>query len=446
MTEVDALRIAFAVSIVIAAATLAGAWFVRLKQRVILAVSGVLALAAIGGWIAFALDGRTVLAVSAGGLTASFLAALAAVGVHKGVVHAHRLEMELSKAETRLRAAFTRGTEERSAEVERMLARSRVESLSLIAEEERRIAEERRALIAEREQVAAAELGDTLSATQRRVEQRLGDWNKDLERAQGNLFEQLQRLGERQRRLIEEAEARMAADAERLQSESEDQRAALVKLRQEVERAAEQAIAGATAELEAHTTERRQALNELGDRLQRRERELRETLDRDQTEAIHGIQTTFNDVERRLVERLERVVERTTAQHVDAAATQFTEAIKRSREESAQRLARELERAVESFTREAESVISERIANVGQSAAQRIERRLADADSAIATRRDEIVGSVEQRLAAAERELRQRLDELTADADAQRGIIEARLFELQRRVDSALAHAQALES
>ena len=90
--------------------------------------------------------------------------------------------------------------------------------------------------------------------------------------------------------------------------------------------------------------------------------------------------------------------------------------------------------------------MSERVANVGQAAEQRLNRRLADAEAAIETRRDEVVAAVEQRLAAAELELRQRLDELAADGEAERGVLEARLFELQRRVDAALAHAQALRS
>ena len=301
-------------------------------------------------------------------------------------------------------------------------------------------------MIVEREQSAALELSEALAETQSRVEQRLADWGEDLERAQSNLHEQLQLLGGRQRRLIEEAEGRLTVDAERLEAESEEHRASLLRLRGELEQATEQAIAHAGADLEAHALERRQALAELSERMHRRERELREALDREQAEAIQGIQTMFTDVERRLVERLERVVDRTTSQHADAAATQFEDAIKRSREASAQRLSRELERAVDLFTRQAESVIQERIENVGQTAAQRLERRLADADAGIATRRDEVVAAVEQRLVAAERELRLRLDELTADADAQRGILEARLFELQRRIDAALAHAQAMEA
>jgi hypothetical protein len=101
---------------------------------------------------------------------------------------------------------------------------------------------------------------------------------------------------------------------------------------------------------------------------------------------------------------------------------------------------------VEAFAHEAEGQMSERLANVGQAATQRLDRRLADADALISTRRDEVVAALEQRLAAAEHELRQRLEELTADSEAERGVLEARLFELQRRVDAALAHTQPLES
>ena len=68
------------------------------------------------------------------------------------------------------------------------------------------------------------------------------------------------------------------------------------------------------------------------------------------------------------------------------------------------------------------------------------------ADASIATRRNEVALELEQRLASAQHELRQRLDELSADSEAERAVLEARLFELQRRLDAALAHAQTLES
>jgi DNA repair exonuclease SbcCD ATPase subunit len=446
VSEIDILRVAFAVSLLLAAVSVAGAALDRISQRVVYGFATVVGAGALAGWLLFALDPRTALAVPAGGLTASLLAAVAAIGVRRATLHGRRIEAEIARAEARLATVVARGGDERSAELERVLARARAESLSLIADEERRIVESRRAAIAEREQVAAHELNKALAETQRRVEQRLAAWSGDLERAQANMFDQLQTLAGRQRRLIQEAEERLAADAERLESESEVQRSAFAKLREEIERATEQSVANARAELETHTVERRQALHELNERLRLRERELRDALEREQTEALQSIQAAFTDVERRLVERLERVVERTTSQHADAAALQFTDAIKRSREDSAKRLSRELERAVESFAHQAEGMMSERVENVGQTAAQRFDRRLADAEAAIDARRDEVVASVEQRLATAEQEMRQRLEELAADGEAERGVLEARLFELQRRLDAAHAHAQALDS
>jgi hypothetical protein len=445
VNEADILQVAFAISIVLAGIALAGAALDRLSERAVFGITAAIGAGALAGWVLFALDPRAELAVAAAGLTTSLLAASGAIVVRRGVVHARRIDAEIEKGEARLDAVLARGADERAAELERVLARARAESLSLIADEERRIVESRRVAIAERAQADSRELSDALAKTQRRVEQRLAAWGEDLERAQANLFDQLQTLAGRQRRLIEEAEERLAADAERLESESEVQRSALVKLREEVERATEQSIANARAELETHTVERRQALHELTERLRVRERELRDALEREQTEALQSIQGMFKDVERRLVERLERVVERTTAQHADAAALQFTDAIKRSREDSAKRLSRELERAVETFAHQAEGMMTERLANVGQASVQRLDRRLADAEAAIDARRDEVVAAVEQRLAATEHDLRQRLEELSADGEAERGVLEARLFELQRRVDAALAHAQALE-
>jgi hypothetical protein len=444
--KVDIVQVAFAVSLVVAGIALAAAALDRVSERVLQGIAMAIAVGALAGWVVFALDPGTALAVAASGLTASLLAAVAAIGVRRGVEHSRRIEVEIERAENRLARVVARGADERSAELDRVLARARAESLSLIADEERRIVESRRTVIAEREQAAAHELNEALAETQRRVEQRLAGWSEDFERAQANMFDQLQTLAGRQRRLIQEAEERLAADAERLESESEVQRAAFVKLRDEVERATEQSIESARAELETHAVERRHALHELNERLRLRERELRDALEREQNEALQSIQLTFKDVERRLVERLERVVDRTTAQHVDAAAMQFSETIKSSREESAKRLSRELERSVESFGKQAESMMSERVANVGQAAEQRLDRRLSDAEAAIETRRDEVIGAVEQRLTAAELELRQRLEELAADGEAERGVLEARLFELQRRVDAALAHAQSLRS
>ena len=444
--EVDVMRIVLALGVVLAAVSVVGATVERAGERLLYAIVGGLGAVAAVAWILVALDPSADLAYPAVGLTLCLLVAVGSIGIRRGIFHARKVEGEIARAEARLAAQVTKGGDERAAELERVLSRARAESLSLIASEERKIVDSRRNAIAEHERASARELNDALADTQRRVEQRLAAWSEDLERAQVNLFDQLQRLAARQRRLIEEAEERLAADAERLESESEAQREALVKLREEVARATEQSIEAARADLESHAVERRLALNELTERVRRRERELREALEREQSDAMQSIQSLFTDVERRLVERLERVVDRTTAQHVDAAALQFQEAVKRSREESAKRLARELERGVESFIQQANALMNERLASVGDNAAQRLERRLSSADTAIEARRNEVALELEQRLASAQHELRQRLDELAADSEAERAVLEARIFELQRRLDAVLAHAQTLES
>ena len=55
---------------------------------------------------------------------------------------------------------------------------------------------------------------------------------------------------------------------------------------------------------------------------------------------------------------------------------------------------------------------------------------------------EQLVSAIEQRLAEAEADFRRRLADLAADGEAERGVIEARLHELARRVDQALAYAQ----
>jgi hypothetical protein len=257
-------------------------------------------------------------------------------------------------------------------------------------------------------------------------------------------MDELQRLAGRQRRLIEEAEGRLGTDAERLESESEAQRATLVRLREDLERAATDSVESARAELEAHGVERSRALQELGERLRRREHELREQIERGETEAQQRFQASFGDIERRLVERLERVVTRNAQQFAEAAGLQFGDEIKRSREEAARRLSRELDRAVAAFTHEAENVLNERMTSIADTAAQRLEVRLTESAGGIEQRREELVDRLERRIAEADEELRRRMDALVADAEAERAVLDARLHELARRIDQA-AHAQSAE-
>ena len=144
-------------------------------------------------------------------------------------------------------------------------------------------------------------------------------------------------------------------------------------------------------------------------------------------------------MQRKQVERLERIVARTTSTYSDEAAQQFAAIVKSGREDAGRRLSRELDRAVEVFAREAEAVLAERLAHVGDAGAQRLERRLDEATDALERRRDERLGALDERIVGLEADIRRRLEELGADADAERAVIEARLQELLRRVESAAA-------
>jgi hypothetical protein len=350
-----------------------------------------------------------------------------------------RSEDQLSRAEARLNSLVAREAEERAAELERTLARARAESTSLMAEQERRIAEEHRRGAEERQREGGAALSEALAATQRQVERRLQEWRDDLERAQRNIPEEIARVEQRQRQLIADAEARIASDAERLEAESEQQREGLARLRDELARIIEESVSAGSQELETFAADRRRALHELNERIRRRERTLAEQIEREEAEAMRRIQASFADVERRQIEQLERIVGRTTTSYSEAAGQQFAEAIRGAREDAAVRLSRELDRAVQSFLREAESVLAEQLGHVGDAGTQRLEKRLSQITAGLERQQGDAIGSFEQRIAVAEQELRRRLDILAADAQAERAVLDARLQELARRIEDAIA-------
>jgi hypothetical protein len=233
---VHVVRGLFALSVALAAAALAAAALAYVSRRALLAVCGAIGALAVAAWIAFAFDPSAAVGVPAGAILVSLLAASAALGVEWGVRRNRRLERDISVAEARLRTVIDREAQERATELEHALARARADSASLLAEEERRIADERRAAIVARERAAAREIADALAETQRRVEQRLAEWTEDLERAQEHLAVQVRQLGARQQRMLSDAEERLRAVASDLESQSDAQRANLVKLREDVAR------------------------------------------------------------------------------------------------------------------------------------------------------------------------------------------------------------------
>ena len=384
-------------------------------------------------------------------MTTTALVAVAAAGVavlafvastlvlRKMRAHQRLLEQEIEHGKTAFDEVVARELEQRAGDLERTLARARADSLSQLAEEERKIADERRRDVAERERDATAQLGEQLVAVQTAVEQRLAEWTADVEKLQESLADELKRIDARQEQLMAEISSKVGQDAERLQGSVEEQRQLVAQLRADLTRSARDVMQQANTELEQHAAERRRALHEVADRLRKRERDLQEIVEREGNEATQRIQLALGDVERRQVEQLQRIVARETTRYAEAAAQQFDTTIRGAREGAARRLGRELDLAVERFAREAEGVLTERLNHVSDAAAKRVEERLALLRAALERQRDDALGSLEERTHQVEADLRERLNEISADAESERAVLEARLHELGRRLDELTA-------
>lgn len=378
-------------------------------------------------------------AILLGGLV---LAVAGWIALRKGTERARNVDRAVAEARTRLDELVAAEVELRAVELERMLSRARADSLSALAEEERRIAADRRAVVVEREREAGARLAEALAAVQRQVEQRIRDWRDDLDRTQATLSAQVTRLGERQRELVTKLDARLAAEGQRLAAASDEQRAEVARLRSQLEQAVSQSVEAVTGELDAHAAERRRALREVGETLAKREQAMGERISREESEASGRIQAAFADIERRQVEKLQRVVDRASERFAEAASVQFETTVKAAREDAARRLGRELDRAVQQFAREAETVLAEQLAHAGDTGAARLEKKLARVTTAMERQRDEFLGALERRLIDIEQDIKQRLEALSSEGEAEREVLEGRLAELSRRVEET---ASALE-
>jgi hypothetical protein len=385
----------------------------------------------------------TVAAVVA--LLAALIAIAAAVAAYLTLkrvrVTTGTLDEEIERGKAIFDEVVATEVERGSADLQRALSLARAESLAVLAEEERRITEERRTDVAERERDASTRLAESLVAAQRRVEERLTDWSVDLNQLQESLAAEIARLAQRQVQLTTQIEARIDSDAEALQVAVEEHRVLTAKLRDELARTAQEVAKAGAAELEAHGIERRKALQELSDRLRLRDRELQEQIDREQAEAMQRVAIQLADVEHRQLEQLRRTVSREATSYAEAAAQQFDTTIRAAREDAARRLGRELDLAVERFVREAEGVLAERVEHISDLAVKRVESRLDGLGGGLDRQRDEALRSVEQSAHEVEQDLRRRLDGIAAEAEAERSALEARVRELQRRLDELAARA-----
>jgi len=437
----EVLELVFAVAVVVVFASGVAAVYGRVSRTTLVACAALIGAAAAVAWISFALDPSREVAVTAGGLTVCAALQLSVVFLGRLVERALQVDRRLAEAEARFDALVSTEVEARAAELERTLSRARADSLSKLVAEERKIGETRRAALAEQERAAGMELSEALANVEQRVANRIGELNADLERTERGLTSQLATLGQRQRQLMAEAVSRLELDTERLDVASEAQRERLSALETQFSRAADELSQSSQEQLEGQERERRRALHEVAERLRQRERELRERVAAEEAEAIQRIQAGFADTERRQLDQLKRVVERTSDSFSEAITKQFADAIRRARDDAAQRLSRELDRAVNHFAKEAQGVLAERLAHVADAGGQRLERRLSEIGSSLEHERDELVGELQRRVSDAELELRSQVQALAADAEAERTVLNARLQDLQRRIDEALSQA-----
>ena len=442
VTLETAFAAVFACGVLLAAAALAGAALDRAGKRLLLAAAGATGAAAAAAWVAFALNPGVELAISATGLLACLVAIVGALALRRGLEHGRAVESQIERAKSEIDAVVQQELRKRSAELERGLARGRADSLSAYAEDERRLAETRRKALGESEQRLRHGLAEAFAKVQGQVEQRLAGWHQDLDRAQRQLGNRLEQIAARERTLIEALEARFDSDTERLKTADEEQRAAVARLRDDLGRAGKEAAAAAAAELEAHATDHRRALHQVAERLSTRESDLVRRIEHEETEASRRIQSTFADVERRQVEQLERVLDRATGQFVDAAAHQFEGTVKAAQEEAARRLTRELERAVQAFAREGESMLAERLNQLGDAGGRRLEKRLTQVAAGLERQQEEFVASLGRRLGEVETEFRERLATLVGEEETERAALEKRLAEIARRIDQTISRAE----
>jgi hypothetical protein len=261
-------------------------------------------------------------------------------------------EQLVADARAAVREAVKAETRAHNEEIRRVIARERAETASHLAAEERRIGEERRNEYVQREQRMSDALADELSATERRLEERLRGFAEDLDRAQRHLEAQLAHLGQRYRQALAEVQTRLEAEASELGSTADEQRKTVLRLREELERAAGQAVTEALDELEVQAMERRRAIDEITERLRGREAAIAESIERAENDVRARLDVVLVEWERRQTDRLERVTEREVERHTQMAMVAFDERLREAREEAAVRLQRELDRAVELFVRE----------------------------------------------------------------------------------------------
>jgi hypothetical protein len=381
---VAAVEIALIVGIAIVAASFVGVVLDRVSDQLLLAgvaVLGVLTgVAGIVFAVGLALDRWSweQLLVSFAGLAAATAAQAGALGLSRGLRRLRAVENERTQMLADLDRELELHSERRLAELDRTLARERAETMHLLVEQERELRETRRREAEEEATLAGTRLIETVSESQQRIEQRLSAWSADLERAQQQLKTRLEDLIRQQADALKGHEQRLAEHAAEVSALEEEQNATIARIRAELDRSVAEAAETAKAEIEVHAADRRRALHEVGERLRARERAMREQVEREETEVRQQLAQIVEEVERRHLEQLERILDRAVIRLSEDAERRFDIQLRESREKTAERLSRELELSMDTFTRSAEKEVAARITEAAQTSATRLQRQIDD--------------------------------------------------------------------
>ena len=108
MELVTIVQITFAASAAVAALTLLGVTFDRVRPRLLRVLAVLTGLAAVAAWVAFGLRPETDIAVAAGGITVAFLAQLAAVKLRDLLRTTRRVDDQLARAQGRMNSLIAR--------------------------------------------------------------------------------------------------------------------------------------------------------------------------------------------------------------------------------------------------------------------------------------------------------------------------------------------------
>src|SRR6266581_5734827 len=125
-------------------------------------------------------------------------------------------ETAFEEERAKLAALIEQEYQERAAELKRSLAIARSELGGILAEEARRLGEERRQEFEEKERRAATEYSIRLHQVQQRVEERLAEWAQDLERVENALADAIGKLEERQREALQDVERRVRQEIDEI--------------------------------------------------------------------------------------------------------------------------------------------------------------------------------------------------------------------------------------